>query len=185
PLLRRDLGLDRGHVALAGLLVHVGDDVRGEVDDLFKVLRSQVKQVAEPARNTLEVPDVGHRRRELDVPHPLAPHLGPGHLDAAALTDDALEPDPLVLAAVALPVPGGIEDLLAEEPVLLRLEEAQGDGRRLRPLARRPTTDVSGGGEADAKLVQDVDSQPERFPPSYLVSQLLSCSGALVDSGAR
>ena len=67
-------------------------------------------------RDTLRVPDVGDRRGELDVAYPLTPHLGPGDLDTAALADDALEADPLVLAAVTLPVPGGAEDLLENSP---------------------------------------------------------------------
>src|SRR5690606_24461606 len=117
-----DLALERGQVAVASLLVDPRDHVGGEVDDLLEVLRREVEQVPEPRRHALEVPDVRDRRGELDVPHALATHLGARDLDATALTDDALEPDPLVLAAVAFPVAGGAEGLLAEEPVLLRLE---------------------------------------------------------------
>jgi hypothetical protein len=156
-LLDRDLGLDGRQVAVAGLGVDPGDQVRREVDDLLEVLRRQVEQVAEPARDALEVPDVGDGRGQLDVAHPLAPDLGAGHLDAAALTDDALEADALVLAAVALPVAGRTEDLLAEEPVLLRLEGAVVDGLGLLDLAVRPLADVVAGGEADAQLVEEVD----------------------------
>jgi len=72
---------------------------------------------------------------QLDVAHALAPHLGAGDLHAAALADDAAEPDALVLAAVALPVLGGAEDLLAEEPVLLGTKGAVVDGLRLLDLA--------------------------------------------------
>ena len=152
-----DLGLERGQVAVAGVLVDRGDHVRREVDDLLEVLRGQVEQVAEPARHTLEVPDVGDRGGQLDVAHPLTAHLGAGHLDAAALADDALEAHALVLAAVALPVPGGTEDLLAEEAVLLGLERAVVDGLRLLDLAVAPLADVVRGGQADPKLVEEVD----------------------------
>jgi hypothetical protein len=69
------------------------------------------------------------------VAHPLTPYLGAGHLDAAALTDDALEADALVLAAVAFPVAGRTEDLLAEESVLLGLERPVVDGLWLLDLA--------------------------------------------------
>ena len=164
PLLGEDLVLDRGHVAVTRLGVHAGDHVRGEVDDLLEVLRRQVEQVAQPARHTLEVPDVRDRRGQLDVAHPLTADLGPGHLDAAALTDDALEPDPLVLAAVALPVPLRTEDLLAEESVLLRLQGAVVDGLRLLDLAVRPPTDVVGRGQADAQLVEEVDVEHLVYP---------------------
>ena len=130
-----DLRLQRGQVTRPGVVVDPGDHVRGEVDDLLQVLRREVKEVAETARHALEVPDMGHRRGQLDVAHPLTPHLGAGNFHATALTDDALEPDTLVLTAVALPVPGGAEDLLAEEPVLFRLESAVINGLRLLHLA--------------------------------------------------
>ena len=156
-LLHRDLGLERGQVAVAGLVVDRGDHVGREVDDLLEVLRRQVEQVAQAARHALEVPDVGDRGGQLDVAHPLTAHLGAGDLDAAALADDALEADALVLAAVALPVAGRSEDLLAEEAVLLRLERAVVDGLRLLDLTVRPVADVVRGGQADAQLVEEVD----------------------------
>ena len=139
------------------LVVDPRDEVRGEVDDLLEALRRDVEQVAEPARDTLEVPDVRDRRGELDVAHALAPHLRTRDLDAAALADDALEADPLVLAAVALPVLRGTEDLLAEEPVLLRLERAVVDRLRLLHLAVRPREDVTRRREVDREPAAGVD----------------------------
>ena len=155
--LHAHLVLERGEVLVALVLVDRRDHVRREVDDLLEVLGGQVEQVAQPARDALEVPDVGDGCGQLDVAHPLAPHLGARDLHAAALTDDALEPDALVLAAVALPVAGGAEDLLAEEPVLLRLEGAVVDGLRLLHLAVRPLPDVLRRGQADAQFVEEVD----------------------------
>src|SRR5690606_13030386 len=140
-----------------GVHVDGGDHVGREVDDLLEVLRRQVEQVSQPARDTLEVPDVRHGSSELDVAHPLAAHAGAGHLDATALTDDALEADALVFAAVALPVPGRTEDLLAEEPVLLRLQGAVVDGLRLFDFAVAPATDVLRRGQANPQLVEEVD----------------------------
>src|SRR5439155_8025907 len=90
-------------------------------------------------------------------PHPLAPHLGTRDLDAAALADDALVADALVLAAVALPVLGGTEDALAEEAVLLRLQRPVVDGLRLGDLAARPGPDLLRRGESDADGVEVVD----------------------------
>ena len=63
-----------------------------------------------------------------------------GDLDAAAVADDAAVADPLVLAAVALPVLDRTEDALAEQTVLLRLERPVVDGLRLRHFAVRPLT---------------------------------------------
>jgi hypothetical protein len=89
--------------------------------------------------------------------HALAPHLLPRHLDAAALADDALVADPLVLAAVALPVLGRTEDALAEEPVLLGLERAVVDRLRLRDLAGGPIPNLLRRRETDADRVEVVD----------------------------
>ena len=158
-----DRRLDGREVAVARVGVDRRDQVRREVDDLLEVLGRQVEQVAQARRDALEVPDVGDGRGQLDVAHPLTTHLGARDLDAAALADDALEADALVLAAVALPVAGRTEDLLAEEPVLLRLEGAVVDGLRLLDLAVGPLTDVVSGGEADAQLVEEVDVEHGAF----------------------
>jgi hypothetical protein len=106
---------------------------------------------------------VGDRRGQLDVPHPLPPDLRAGDLHPAALADDALETDPLVLAAVALPVPGRAEDLLAEEAVLLRLESAVVDGFGLLHFAEGPLADVVRGGQADAELIEEIDVEHVGF----------------------
>src|SRR6185437_11000222 len=181
--LDRDPSLQGRQVALARLVVHVGDHVRREVDDLLQVLRGEVEQVAETARHTLEVPDVRDRRGQLDVPHPLTPHLGPSDLDAAALADDALEPDALVLAAVALPVLRRTEDLLAEEPVLLRLERAVVDRLRLLHLAVRPGEDVPRGREIDRQTVALIDVEHVYLPFSLVarvLSEFVCCKVAIV-----
>ena len=152
-----DLVLEAVELARAALLVDVGDDGGGEVEDLLQLLRGDVQHVADAARDALEEPDVADRRGQVDVAHPLTAHLGARDLDATALTDDALVADALVLAAVALPVLGGTEDLLAEEPVLLRLERPVVDGLGLGHLARAPLPDLLGGGQTDRDGVEVVD----------------------------
>ena len=89
--------------------------------------------------------------------HALAPHLLPRDLHAAALADDPLVADALVLAAVALPVLRPTEDALAEEAVLLRLERSVVDRLRLGDLAGRPVTDLLRRCEADPDCVEIVD----------------------------
>src|SRR5690606_30575202 len=99
----------------------VDDDVVLVVDDLLEVLRLDPEEGGDLVREALEVPDVDDGDRERDVAHALAADRLLRHLDAAAVADDALVADPLVLPAVALPVLDRAEDLLAEQPVLLRL----------------------------------------------------------------
>jgi hypothetical protein len=110
----------------------------------------------------LEEPDVADRSGEVDVTHPLAANLLPRHLDAAALADDALVADALVLAAVALPVLGRTEDALAEQAVALGLECPVVDRLRLGDLARRPVADLLWRRETDPDRVEivDVDQVP-------------------------
>src|SRR4029453_11956407 len=117
-LLEVVLDLEVRQFSVAVFRVNAGDHVGSEVDDLLKVLRSQVQEVAQARGNALEVPDVGYGRSQFDVAHALTTHLGAGDFNATTLTDDALEADALVLAAVAFPVAGRTEDLLAEKTVL-------------------------------------------------------------------
>src|SRR5205814_4032987 len=123
----------------------------------------------EPRARAPEVPDVDDRSGQLDVAHALAPDLRARDLDPAALTDDALEPDALVLAAVALPVLRRTEDLLAEESVLLGLERAVVDGLRLLHFAVRPRQDVARGREVDSETVTLVHIE-------HCCAPLLTCS---------
>src|SRR6185437_2948257 len=167
----QDFGLERRQLVVPHLVVDRSDHVGGEVDDLLEVLGRQVQQVPQARWHTLEVPDVRDRRGELDVAHPLAAHLGASDLDAAALTDDALEAHPLVLAAVALPVASRSEDLLAEQAVLLGLERAVVDGLRLLDLAVRPLPDVLCGSETNTEFIEEVDVEHVTpFPLAGLVT---------------
>src|SRR5262249_50049781 len=152
-----DVALELREILVATLLVDPRDDVGSEIDHFLEALRRDVEQVAEATGNTLEVPDVGDRRSELDVAHAFAAHLRTRDLHTAALADDALEAHALVLAAVALPVLGGTEDLLAEEPVLLRLERAVVDGLRLLDLAVGPHANRVGRSQPDPQLIEVVD----------------------------
>src|SRR5207247_1345656 len=139
------------------LLVDARDDGRGEIEHLLELARSDVEQVADAARDALEEPDMRDRSGQVDVAHALAADLLAGHLDAAALADDPLVADALVLAAVALPVLGRTEDALAEEPVALGLERAVVDRLGLGYLAGRPVTNLLGRRETDSDRVELVD----------------------------
>ena len=122
-------------------LAGIGDDIGGEIQHLLQDPGADVQQQTHPGGNALEVPDVAHGRGQLNVAHTLPAHLGAGDLHAAAVADLTLEADLLILAAVALPVLGGPEDLLAEQAVPLGLEGAVVDGLRLFHLAEGPLTD--------------------------------------------
>ncbi len=92
---------------------------------------------------------MGNRCRQVDVTEALAAYLGGDDLNAAFLADDAAVLHPLVLAAVALVVLGGTEDLGAEEAVALRLEGPVVDGLGFLHLAEGALTDLLRGGDGD------------------------------------
>ena len=81
---------------------------------------------------------MGHRDRQLDVPHPLATNTGESHLYSATITDDTLVLDPLVFSAGTLPVPGRTEDPFTEETTLLGLESPVIDRLRILHLSPAP-----------------------------------------------
>ena len=128
-------------IAYQGSLTRIGDDIGGKIQDLLQNPGADVQQQTHAGGNALEVPDVADGGGQLNVAHALPAHLGTGDLHAAAVADLALEADLLILAAVALPVLGGPEDLLAEQTVPLGLEGAVVDGLRLFHLAEGPLTD--------------------------------------------
>src|SRR5215211_7367097 len=136
------------------LAVHPRHDRAREVQDPIELLRADVQKVAHPARHALDEPHVRYRGGELDVAHPVAPDAGAGYLDSTPLTYDALEADPLVLAAVALPVLGRAEDALVEEAVLLGTEGTVVDGLGLGDLAAGPLPDLLCRSEADGDLLE-------------------------------
>jgi hypothetical protein len=132
----------------------VRDDVGFEVEDLLQILQRHVEQGADPRRQALQEPDVRDGGREVDVPHPLTAHLRLDDLDPALLADDAAVAHPLVLAAVALVVLRGAEDLRAEETVPFRLERAVVDRLRLLDLAVAPRADLVRRSQRDPDRVE-------------------------------
>ena len=129
-------------------------DVVLEIEHALEVLQRHVEQKADARGQRLQEPDMGDRRRELDMAHALAPDLGKRNLDAALLADDALVLHALVLAAQALVVLHRAEDARAEQPVTLRLEGAVVDRLGLLDLPIGPRQDFFRARDADANLVE-------------------------------
>jgi len=142
------------------------DDHEGlEVQHALDLAQRHVEHQADARRQRLQEPDVRDRRGELDVAHALAAHLRLGDLDAALLADDAAVLQALVLAAKALVVLHGPEDLGAEQAVAFRLERAVVDRLRLLHLAVRPGLDHVGRRQPDLDRV-------ELFDGSVLLEEL-------------
>ena len=135
------LALGQQFLVLERRLARIKHHVALEVQHLLELLERHVDQGADARGQRAQKPDVGDRRGQIDMAHPLAPHLGLDHFDAALLAHHAAMAHALVLAAVALVVLGRTENLGAKEPVALRLEGAVVDGLRLLDLAVRPRPD--------------------------------------------
>ena len=76
--------------------------------------------MTDAAREAFEEPDMRHGTGELDMSEPLASHFRLSNLHTAFVTNDAAVLHALVLAAEALPVGYGPEDLGAEKTIPLR-----------------------------------------------------------------
>ena len=153
------------HGVRARVFVQARDDVLREIQHAVKVLGGQVEHQSQAAWRAFGKPDVRHRRRQLNVSHPLAPHLGARHLNPAAVAGDAAMPYLLVLAAVALPVLRRSEDLLAEQPVLFGTQRAVVDGLRLHNLAVRPELYLFGGSKGNLYRVEVVAALSHKVAP--------------------
>ncbi len=141
------LGHDRELLQRRHARVH--DHVGFEVQHALDVAQRHVEHEAQARRQRLQEPDVRARRRQVDVTHAVTANLGLRHFDAALLADHATVLQALVLAAQALVVLDGTEDLGAEQTITLRLERPVVDGFRLLDFAERPRTDLFGRREAD------------------------------------
>ena len=134
---------------LALILEDIREEVRREIDDLFKFLDRYIEEESYAGRDGLQVPDVDDGCSELDMTRALATYLCGRDLDSAALTDDAFVPDTLVLATGTLEVLTWTEYLLTEESAALRALGSVVD--------RLGDEDFTVGDRADLILRRDTD----------------------------
>src|SRR6266849_2624597 len=172
--------VDRHQVLLLDALeAGIEDDVLLEIEDLLQLAQRHVQELADPARQPLEEPDVGDRRRQLDVAHSLAPHARSGHLDPALVADHAGKFHPLVLAARALVILGRTEDSSTEETIALGLERPIVDRLRFLDLSMRPVADLLRRGQLDPDRVKrDGLRMPIEDAPQVLGWLILSDQAA-------
>ena len=132
----------------------IDDDVGLKIEDALEVAERNIQQVTDPARESLEEPDVAHRGGQVDVPHALTSHLRLRDLDPTLVANHPPVLHPLVLPAQAFPVGDRTEDLGAEQPVPLGFERAVVDGLGLGHLAVGPGKDLLRRGETDPNGVK-------------------------------
>ena len=135
--------------ALLGGGAGVDHDITLVIDDRLQLLRRNTQQVTDLRGQRTEVPDVNHGHDQRNVAHTLAAHLLLGHLHTAAVADDTLVADTLVLAAMAFVVLDGTENAFAEQTVALRLVGTIVNGFGLEHLAARLGQNLLRGGQAN------------------------------------
>ena len=134
------------------------------VNNPLKVAGGDIHHQPDAGGHALEKPDMGHRHRQLDVAHALAPDARLGHFHAAAVADHAAMLDPLVLAAGTFPVLDRAKNPLAKKPALLWLECAVVDGLRVLDLTLGPRPDGLRGSHSDGDMIHMVDLvEPEQL----------------------
>jgi hypothetical protein len=148
------LGFREELAALERGLARIDDDVVLVVDHALELAAAHVEHEADARRHALVEPDVRHGHGQFDVAHALAANAGEGHFDTAAIADDALVLDALVLSAGAFPVTGRTEDTLAEETALLRLEGTVVDRFRILYFTMAPRADRIGSSHGNRHLVE-------------------------------
>ena len=106
---------------------------------------------------------MGYGGSELNKAHAMAAHAAFGNFHTTAFTNNAPVPHPFVLAAMAFPILGRAKNLLAKQPIHLRLKGAVIDGFRLgnfahhlavRKGALAPIHDALWGSERDFDVVE-------------------------------
>src|SRR5690625_2287503 len=109
----------------------IDDHVVLVVNDPFQTPGSHIENQTDPARHTLQEPDVRNRNGELNVPHPFTADTRNRYLNSTAVTNDILVFDPLVFSAGAFVIPDRPENPLTEKSSRLRLKGAIIDGFRI------------------------------------------------------
>ena len=114
------------------------NNIRFKVQYAFDITQRHIQQQTDTGRQRFQEPDVGSRRRQLDVAHALTTHFGLGHFNAALLTDNTTVFQALVLTAQALVIFYRPKDTGAEKAVTFWFERTVVDGFRLFNFTERP-----------------------------------------------
>ena len=110
-------------VVVAGI-AGIFDDIGFVIEDALQIFHLHAQQRTDPAGQGVDVPDVCHRRHEVDVAHAVAAYFGGGDFDPALFADDAFVAHLLVFTAKTLVVTDRPEDFGAEKSVAFGLEGA-------------------------------------------------------------
>jgi len=122
----------------SGLGIH--DDPGLKIEYFFQFLEGEVKDITDPAGQTLKEPDMGHRCGQFYMAHSFPADLGLDDFHPAFLADDPAVLHPFVAAAKAFVILHRTEDLRTKQTVPFGLEGTIVDRFRLLdlPVGVRP-----------------------------------------------
>jgi hypothetical protein len=135
-------------------IARVNDHPGLEIQDSLQIPKRHIEQMTNPARESLEEPNMGDRTGKLDMRQPFPPDLRLGNFHTALVTDDSAVLHALVFATQTLPISDGAEDLCAEKTVPFRLEGPIVDRFRFGHFTMGPSTDLLRRSQADLDGVE-------------------------------
>ena len=144
-------------------------DILGEIQHLLQLAGGHIQDKSHARRNALEIPNVRYRRCQFDMTHALTAHFRAGNFYATAFTHLAFVADAFVATAMALPVFGRPENLLAEQAVPFRFEGAIVDGFRLQHLAVGPAANLLRRGQPNTNGIKYIELHHSNTASPYIV----------------
>ena len=135
-------------------LTRIDDDIVLIIDNALQLTRAHIQHQADAGGHALIKPNMRHRHGQFDVAHAFATNSRKRYFDTAAIADDALVLDSLVLSAGAFPVPGRTEDSLAKQTAFFRFESSVIDRLGILDLAFTPRPHRIAGGNANCHLIK-------------------------------
>ena len=149
----------------------IKNDEFSKIQNLLQAFRRNVQHQAHTARDTLEVPDVGNRRSQLNVAHTVTTNLAAGYFNAALIADNTLITDAFIFAAMTLPILSRAKDSFAEQAISFRLQGSIIDGFGFFYLTVRPGSNLVRRGQTDTHRHKIIYVDQESFAPfSYILS---------------
>ncbi len=112
--------LDTFECFVAGVFIHVRNDVLCEVKHTVKVAARDIQQHAQIRWDAARIPDMCNGCRKVDVSHAFTAHCSAGDFHAAFITDDAFITGVLVFTTITLPITLRSENGFTKQAILFR-----------------------------------------------------------------
>ena len=125
-----------------------------EIENPLQILQSHIKQQADAGRKRLQEPDVGDRRGEFNVAHPLAPNPRQSDFYATFFADNALIFHPLIFTAEALIILDRAKNARTKQSVTFRFERPVINCLGLFDFAKRPRQNLLRRGNRDFDTIK-------------------------------